>query len=83
MKKIGIAILGVVVIGLVVLLVIGEEMQEIKTEIEIAAPPEKVWDILMDFDKWQEWSPIIKISSGRAELGNKLGGTKGLNSRQR
>ena len=47
-------------------------MQEIKTEIEISAPPSKVWDIIIDINKWQEWSPIIKSSQGEALVGSKL-----------
>jgi len=47
-------------------------MQEIKTEIEISAPPSKVWGILMDINNWQEWSPIINASSGEASIGSKL-----------
>ncbi len=44
-------------------------MREIRTEIEIAVPPTKVWSILMDFDNWKEWSPIINQASGVAALG--------------
>lgn len=72
MKKILIAASGLLIIGIIYLAVKGNDMQEIRTEIEIAAPPEKVWEILMDFDKWQEWSPIIKQSSGSAAIGSKL-----------
>ena len=47
-------------------------MREIKTEIEISAPATEVWRILMDFDRWAEWSPIINQASGVASLGSKL-----------
>jgi len=47
-------------------------MREIKTEIEIAAPPAKVWNILTDIEKWKDWSPVIVDSSGTASLGSKL-----------
>ena len=47
-------------------------MQEIKTEIEISAPPSKVWDIITDINNWQEWSPIINASHGSASVGSKL-----------
>ncbi len=50
----------------------GNSMREIKTEIEIAAPPTKVWSILTDFDNWKEWSPIINQASGVASLGSEL-----------
>ncbi|MCO4837543.1 MAG: SRPBCC domain-containing protein [Oceanospirillaceae bacterium] len=44
-------------------------MQEIKTEIHIAASPAKVWGIIADIDHWHEWSPIINASKGASELG--------------
>lgn len=47
-------------------------MQEIKTEIEISAPPAKVWSIIMDINNWQEWSPIINDSKGIASVGSEL-----------
>jgi uncharacterized protein YndB with AHSA1/START domain len=31
-----------------------------KREIEIAAPPEVVWDVLTDFRQWPEWNPRVK-----------------------
>jgi len=47
-------------------------MQEIKTEIEISAHPSKIWNILTDIDKWQEWSPIINSSQGESAVGSEL-----------
>ncbi len=46
-------------------------MREIRTEIEIAAPPTKVWNILTDFDNWKDWNPIGE-ASGVASPGSKL-----------
>jgi hypothetical protein len=34
-----------------------------KREIQIAAPPEVVWEVLTDFDRWQEWNPEVKSMS--------------------
>jgi hypothetical protein len=31
-----------------------------RTEIEIAAPPEVVWDVLTAFDRWPIWNPEVK-----------------------
>jgi hypothetical protein len=31
----------------------------IETEIVIDAPPQKVWDVLMDTEKWKEWNPCF------------------------
>lgn len=59
-------------IGVTYLAIEGREMQEIKTEIEILAPPSKVWSIITDINHWQEWSPIINASSGEAAIGSTL-----------
>jgi hypothetical protein len=47
-------------------------MRECRTEIEIAAPPEKVWSILVDVNQWGEWNPIVTEASGESALGSKL-----------
>ena len=47
-------------------------MKEIRTEIEINAPKEKVWEVLMDFEKHSEWNPFIKSITGQSILGGKL-----------
>jgi hypothetical protein len=31
----------------------------IETEIVIDAPPQKVWDVLMDTEKWKEWNGFM------------------------
>ena len=33
-------------------------MSEVKAQIDIAAPPEKVWDVVMDPDRLDEWVTI-------------------------
>jgi hypothetical protein len=72
MKKILIVLAALTFIGVTYLSIEGSEMQEIKTEIEILAPPAKVWSILADINNWQEWSPIINASNGEASIGSKL-----------
>lgn len=47
-------------------------MREIKSEILISAPAEKVWSVITDFNKWKTWNPIVKQVSGEATLGAKL-----------
>lgn len=46
--------------------------KEIKTEIEIQAPAEKVWSILTDFNHYHEWNPFIINSNGELKEGSKL-----------
>ena len=72
MKKILLIVIALAGAGIIYLAVAGGKLQEIKTEIEISAPPSKVWSIMSDINKWQEWSPIIKESHGMASAGSEL-----------
>ena len=47
-------------------------MKELRTEIEIGAPIEKVWSVLMDFENWKEWNPIVNSVRGNSVKGSKL-----------
>ena len=47
-------------------------MKSIHTEIEINAPVNTVWTILMDFEKYSEWNPFIKSIEGKGEAGASL-----------
>jgi len=47
-------------------------MREIRSEIDIAAPPTTVWGILTDFEKWQTWNPIVKQVRGVATRNSKI-----------
>ncbi len=42
------------------------------TEIDIAAPPQAVWEVLTDLDAYQEWNPLIVSSSGEVAVGSRL-----------
>ena len=64
--------MALIFIGVIYLQIEGNKVQEITTEIEISAPPTKVWAILTNIDNWQEWSPIIKDSSGEATVGSEI-----------
>ena len=33
------------------------------SEIEVAAPPEVVWDVIADFPAWPDWNPDVKSIS--------------------
>jgi len=58
--------------GLIYLWVAGQELVEIRTEIEISATPEEVWQVLSDIDTWSEWSPIINHASGQVTQNSTL-----------
>jgi hypothetical protein len=45
-------------------------MKELRTEIEIQAPPETVWQILTDLAKYPEWNPFIHVAIGKAIVGD-------------
>ena len=45
---------------------------ELRTEITLPAPPERVWEVLTDFEKYGEWNPFITHAAGRARVGERL-----------
>lgn len=47
-------------------------MQQIHTEIEIAAPPARVWEVLTDFAAYPAWNPLIVEAGGAARAGERL-----------
>lgn len=47
-------------------------MKELTTEIEINASPQRVWKILTDFDKYEQWNPFIHRIVGQAKEGSKI-----------
>lgn len=47
-------------------------MTEIRSEIEIAASADRVWEILTDFARFPEWNPFIRRAEGRARVGERL-----------
>jgi len=45
---------------------------ELHTEIQINAPPERIWRILTDFASYPAWNPFIRRGSGKLEKGEQL-----------
>lgn len=45
---------------------------ELRTEVEIAAAPERVWAVLCDFSRYPEWNPFIKSIDGELAVGAML-----------
>ena len=52
-------------------------MKELRTEIEIDAPIEKVWRALTDFASFPEWNPFIRRIKGTPTIGSRLEVTLG------
>ena len=47
-------------------------MKEIRTEIQIAATKDKVWEILIDLPHWPDWNPIVNSIEGTLKVGSEL-----------
>ena len=47
-------------------------MKELRTEIEIQASPDKVWQVLTNLDKYPDWNPLIHRATGTAKVGEKV-----------
>ena len=47
-------------------------MKEIRTEIDIKASLEKVWEVLTDFNNFPQWNPFIRQINGDPKVGTKL-----------
>jgi len=47
-------------------------VQIIQSEIDIEAPPSRVWAILSDFPSYPHWNPFIKRIQGDARPGTRL-----------
>ena len=47
-------------------------MRTIETQVEIAAPASRVWQVLTDFARYPEWNPFITEIEGIPEVGARL-----------
>jgi hypothetical protein len=47
-------------------------MREIRTDIEIDAPADRVWEILTDFGDYPRWNPFIVEAAGDLRQGGRL-----------
>ena len=45
---------------------------ELRTEIEILAPPAAVWGVLVDFLRFPDWNPFIPFISGELQIDARL-----------
>ncbi|ASU82287.1 SRPBCC domain-containing protein [Nocardiopsis gilva YIM 90087] len=44
----------------------------IRTEVAISASPERVWEVLTDFDAYPDWNPFIVNADGAPSAGERL-----------
>lgn len=47
-------------------------MLTLRTHIQIAATPERVWNILMDFPSHRQWNPFVRSLEGTSRVGETL-----------
>ncbi|HET7087642.1 MAG TPA: SRPBCC domain-containing protein [Anaerolineae bacterium] len=47
-------------------------MKELRTEIEIQATAERVWQLLTDFASFPQWNPFIRQANGEVRAGARL-----------
>ena len=50
----------------------AQNFKSLEEEIIINAPAEAVWNVLVDFENWENWNPFIIKAKGKAEVGEKL-----------
>jgi hypothetical protein len=69
----GIAVIGMIFLVLAVRPVnASDDKSIISTEIEIAASPQRVWDVLSDTAAYERWNPFIHTLSGRLADGETI-----------
>jgi hypothetical protein len=47
-------------------------LKEIHTQIDIHAPAERAWQLLLDFNNYSKWNPFIREINGVPNVGAKL-----------
>jgi hypothetical protein len=45
-------------------------MRQLRAEIEIDAPVERVWAVLVDFGAYRDWNPFMTSVTGHVEVGS-------------
>jgi hypothetical protein len=63
-----------IVVALIIILILLRifSEKEIYTEVEINAPAQNVWEVLIALDQYPDWNPFIKEISGDVSEGSQL-----------
>ena len=69
-KKLFLSILFILAVGVFYLFTQSQNLMEIESEIEIAAPVDKVWAVVTDIKKWSDFNSAINTSTGVASPGS-------------
>jgi mxaD protein len=58
---------------------IAANVISVKEKVELSVPPEKAWDMIKDFDGWQNWHPAVASTDITSGKGNTRGTVRVLN----
>ena len=73
MKKASIMTVSIIVTIVLSLIIFNQFIERsIRTEIIVNAPTEKVWQVLLDHESYNEWNPFIKSINGSTNEGEIL-----------
>jgi len=62
----------IVITVFLIILILSRTSFEVRDEIEINASPEKVWNTIIDFKKYNEWNSQLFYLGGTIQLGGEL-----------
>lgn len=65
-------VLIIAAIFVIAIILIFTGNKSVHHEISIKASPEKVWSVLMDTEKHDEWNPVMKLVKGEVSEGNNV-----------
>lgn len=69
LKKIAVTIAFILAVGIFYLFTQSQNVMEIRSEIDINAPSDKVWAAVTDINGWADNNSAINAASGKAAIG--------------
>ena len=58
--------------GCAILYLEAASVKELRTEITINAPADRIWDTLTGLESFEDWNPFMRRASGDVQVGEKL-----------